>query len=148
MNSGRLEAAGALALALFLAGGASAALPPEVYLEARRQAGLHVQVQVRKIRLRPAEAACRIEGRVLRVFRGPARPGQRMILDAPCRFPGDVPMPGPVLWFQPGDLKTGQTLEGFFDGHPGHPSIARSQLFVVSGEGPDPRCSIEDYGCR
>lgn len=57
-------------------------------------------------------------------------------------------MPGPVLWFQPGDLRQGQVLEGFFGGPADRSVIARSQLFVVSGESAEPRCGLDDYACR
>lgn len=133
---------------LGLAGRADAVLPPEAYLAARREADLHVQVKVQKIRLRPSDEACRIEGRVLRAFRGEVRPGARFLFDAPCRFPGAAPMPGPILWFQPEDLRKGQVLEGFFEGPPDRPRLARSQLFVVASVTDAPRCGTEDYACR
>ena len=78
-------AAGGLAAGLVFACPASAALPPQAYLEARREAALHLQVKVQKVRLRPSAEACLIEGRVLRAFRGGARPGARIIFDAPCQ---------------------------------------------------------------
>ena len=144
----RFAAAVGVAAGLVFAWPASAALPPQAYLEARREAALHLQVKVQKVRLRPSAGACLIEGRVLRAFRGDARPGARIVFDAPCRFPGAVPMPGPVLWFQPDDLQKGQVLEGFFNGTPTTPAIARSQLFVVASETDAPRCGTEDYACR
>lgn len=136
------------ALLLAAAGPASTALPPQAYLEARRTSALHLQLRIQKVKLRPANQACRVEGRVLRSFRGDTRPGDRIAFDAPCRFPDTAPMPGPVLWFQPGDLRKGQVLEGFLEGPPGNPTIARSQLFVVPGESADPRCGLDDYACR
>jgi hypothetical protein len=148
MEFRRFVAAGGLVVGLVGAWPASAVLPPQAYLQARREAALHLQVKVQKVRLRPSAEACLIEGRVLRAFRGDARPGARIIFDAPCRFPGAVPMPGPVLWFQPDDLKKGQVLEGFFDGTPTTPAIARSQLFVVASETDAPRCGTEDYACQ
>lgn len=144
----RLGPALGLALLLWAAGPAQAALPPQAYLEARREAALHLQLKVRKVTSRPAEQACQVEGRVLRVYRGEARPGARITIAAPCRFPGAAPMPGPVLWFQPGDLRKDQVLEGFFDGPADRPAIARSQLLVVSGESAEPRCGLDDYACR
>ena len=30
----------------------------------------------------------------------------------------------------------------------GRPAIARSQLFVVSGESAEPHCGLQDYACR
>lgn len=133
---------------LSVAASASAALPPQAYLQARREAGLHLQLRVLRVTPRPAEDVCRVEGRTLRVYRGAARPGARITVDAPCRFPGALPMPGPVLWFQPGDIRKGQVLEGFFEGPAERPAIARSQLFVVSGESAEPRCGLDDYACR
>lgn len=141
----------ALALAAGLAATASpsaAVLPRQAYLEARREAALHLQLRVLRVSLRPAGEACPLEGRVLRVYRGEARPESRITVDAPCRFPGVAPMPGPVLWFQPGDLRQGQVLEGFFGGPADRSVIARSQLFVVSGESAEPRCGLDDYACR
>ena len=143
-----LAAALGLAGGLCAAGPAFAVLPPQAYLDARREAPLHLQMSVQKVKLRPSAQACRVEGRVLRVFRGDARPGGRITVDAPCRFPDAAPMPGPVLWFQPGDIRKGQVLEGYFDGPAGSPAIARSQLFVVSGESTEPHCSAQDYACR
>lgn len=143
-----LAAALGLAGVLSAAGPAAAVLPPQAYLDARREAPLHLQMSVQKVKPRPADQACRVEGRVLRVFRGEARPGERIMVDAPCRFPDAAPMPGPVLWFQPGDIRKGQVLEGFFEGPAGRPAIARSQLFVVSGESAEPHCGLQDYACR
>ena len=137
-----------LALALGAAGLANAVLPPQAYLDARRGAALHLQLKVQRVTLRPADEACRVEGRIVKVFRGDAHSGTRIAIDAPCRFPGVAPMPGPVLWFQPGDLRKGQVLEGFLNGSADRPSIARSQLFVVSGESSGPRCGLDEYACR
>ena len=145
---GGLSAAFLAVLVLAGAGPARAVLPPQAYLEARREAALHVQMRVARVTPRPADEACRVEGRIVMVFRGQAHPGARIVIDAPCRFPGSVPMPGPVLWFQPGDLRKGQVLEGFLEGSADRPAIARSQLFVVSGESAEPRCGLEDYACR
>lgn len=145
----RLPAAALLGAGILSAAGpAAAVLPPQAYLDARGEAALHLQLKVRKVTPRPAEEACRVEGKVLKVFRGEARAGGRIVLDAPCRFPGAAPMPGPVLWFQPGDIRKGQVLEGFFNGPAEAPVIARSQLFVVSGESAEPHCGLKDYACR
>lgn len=57
-------------------------------------------------------------------------------------------MPGPTLWFDPGALKTGQVLEGFFNARDRGLSPARDQVFIFRTASARPRCGMEDYACR
>ena len=74
-----LVAAGLLALP----GVALAVLPPQVYLEARASAGVHLQVQVSRVRTSPKDSACRMEGRALAVWRGPVKTGDAVRFTLP-----------------------------------------------------------------
>lgn len=138
----------ALSLALLVPGAALAVLPPTAYLEARREAGLHMQVKVTRVRPAPAENACRIEGKALSVWKGGVRPGEKVKFSLSCRFASTPVMPGPTLWSDPSRLKPGLVLEGFFDTGDGGLRPARDQVFAFRTPSAQPRCSDQDYACR
>ena len=92
--------------------------------------------------------ACQIEGQALAVWRGSVKPGERVRFSLPCRFASTPVMPGPALWFDPGALKPGRVLEGFFNARHGSLSPARDQVFIFRTASPGPRCGMEDYACR
>lgn len=129
-------------------GAAHAVLPPFAYLEARASAEVHLQVRVTRVRLAPRDNACRIEGRALSVWRGSLKAGETIRFRLPCRFPSTPVMPGPVLWFDPGALRAGQVLEGFFDTGEAGLRPARDQVFIFGTASDTPRCGTTDYPCR
>jgi hypothetical protein len=133
---------------LALPGAAVAVLPPYVYLEARASAGVHLQVQITRVRKVSRESACRIEGRALAVWKGPVKTGDVVGFSLPCRFASTPVMPGPTLWFDPSGLKPGQVLEGFFEFAEGGLRPARDQVFGVSAATSQPLCGTADYACR
>jgi hypothetical protein len=149
LRSGRLRLARLFAAGLLaLPGAALSALPPYVYLEARASAGVHLQVQVTRVRKVSRENTCRIEGRALAVWRGSVKTGDAVRFSLPCRFASTPVMPGPTLWFDPSGLKPGLILEGFFDSVDGGLSPARDQVFQVRAASTQPRCGTGDYACK
>lgn len=138
----------ALSLAVLFPCAAAAVLPPTAYLEARREAGVHLQVRVTRVTPAPADNACRIEGKVLSVWRGDVRPGRKVKFSLPCRFASTPVMPGPTLWSDPANLRPGLVLEGFFDAGEGGLRPARDQVFTFRAASAEPRCNDQDYACR
>jgi hypothetical protein len=148
MEFRRFVAAGGLVVGLVGAWPASAVLPPQAYLQARASAGVHLQVQVSRVRTSPKDSTCRMEGRALAVWRGPVKTGAKVRFTLPCRFASTPVMPGPTLWFDPSGLKPGQVLEGFFESGEGGLRPARDQVFRVRAASAEPRCGTGDYACK
>lgn len=91
----------ALAMAAGLAtaaGPASAELPPQIYRQARDNAGTVVVLRVTSVRRLPdgvTQGACTVSGVITDVERGAAREGQRVVVSVPCISPAWEPVPGP-----------------------------------------------------
>ncbi len=89
-------------LALLLAGPAFAALPPQYYEQARRDAADVVVIEVREVApppLAPGFGACTVSGRVIGVLRGEAyQQGADIQIDVPCMHQGARVPIGGVLY--------------------------------------------------
>ncbi len=103
-------------------------LPPEAYLEARRTAESHVQVEILAVDFQPEHRRARLTTRVCQSWRGPRRKGEMFDFYVPCAFPGQEVAIGGTLWFSSDALRAGIVMEGFFNGN----TAARDQIFPVT----------------
>jgi len=92
-----------------VAGPAFAALAPEYYERARREAPLVVVFKVEKVdAVRPPQGRgqCKVHGKVEKVERGGEyQVGGPITVNVPCIWPGAEMMAGPVMWQTPEGLK-------------------------------------------
>ena len=123
-------------------------MPFEASIRARREAPLHVQLQLTRV---PANCPSRgdvvpIEGRVVRIFRG-----QSLVeAGATIRFPlwvcekGDEPT-GPA-YVHHGALLQASHLEAYLYGTPPDCEVAAYEFVLLNGASQDPRLSANDLG--
>jgi len=108
-----------------LAAGTAGGLPSvaeqsdSVYEESRRDASMHLQLEVEAVtRSDDPTARCRVFGKVVRVFRdwsGPLNKGQPVQVSVDCRRPGFSPVVGAGLNFNPKTLSEASYLEVFLE---------------------------------
>lgn len=112
----------ALAMAAGLAvaaGPASAELPPQVYREARDNAGSVLILRVTAVQRLPAgrtQGDCAVSGVVTSVERGSARAGQAIVVAVPCISPAWEPMPGPFPGYRHDVLDRAERVRVFMTG--------------------------------
>jgi hypothetical protein len=107
-------------LIFLLPSGASAAMPPWVYQEARDKAMFNVQVKILKV-AGPAQTPgpCAVTGEVARVFRdklGTLKQGGILDFAVDCSKPGDPVVVGGTLWTDYDSLRKAKYLEVFLNG--------------------------------
>lgn len=103
----------------FAAGPASAELPPQVYQQARDNAGSVVVLQVDSVQRLPAgqtQGACRLTGVITGVERGSAREGQTIVVAVPCISPAWEPRPGPFPGYRHDVLGRAERVRVFMTG--------------------------------
>jgi hypothetical protein len=136
----------ALAAALAAAFAAAAALPPEVYLAARREAAEHLQLRIEAVAPPPWYAdhgACRVTGEVVRVFRGGHAPGDRLAIEVDCAKPRARLPDGPTLWTSWRALEEAGFIEAYLDDRG---AVAVWQTMLLSEPSDAPSCAVDFEG--
>lgn len=130
-------------------------LPPYVYEQARVNAAEHAQVEVLHVG-RPAAngendggafGACRVDGRVARVFRGRLRVGEAVTFDVFCSTPGARLPVGGTIWTHLDALDGARVLEGFFNRAGPGLEVARDQIYIVPAVRAAPYCGPPSGEC-
>lgn len=130
-------------------------LPPYAYEEARVTAAEHAQVEVLQV-ARPAPdagndggafGACRVDGRVARVFRGRLRVGEAVSFDIFCSTPGAHIPVGGTIWTHMDALEGARVLEGFFNRAGARLEVARDQIYIVPAVRAAPYCAPPGGEC-
>jgi hypothetical protein len=124
-------------------------LPPHAYEQARVNATDHVQVEVLHVEHPVPDAengggafgACRVDGRVARVFRGRLRPGEAVSFDVSCSTPGARIPVGGTIWTHMDALDGARVLEGFFNRAGARIEVARDQIYIVPAVRAAPYCA-------
>lgn len=112
----------ALAMAAGLAtaaGPAAAELPPQVYQQARDNAGTVVVLRVQSVRRLSegqTQGACALTGVVTDVERGSMPEGQAVVVAIPCISPAWQPMPGPFPGYRHDVLGRAESVRVFMTG--------------------------------
>ncbi|HEV8714966.1 MAG TPA: hypothetical protein VGX03_19320, partial [Candidatus Binatia bacterium] len=106
-------------LLFLLPSGASAAMPPWVYQQARDTAMFHVQVKIRNV-TGPAQTPgeCSVTGEVVRIFRntpGTLQQGATLDFTVSCSKHGDPVIVGGTLWTDYDSLMRAKYLEVFLN---------------------------------
>ena len=110
------------------------ALPGPAYVEARRQARYHVQVELAHAGVVKTPAHVPVTGHVRRIFRGDDRLGlgdEVHFKVAVCR-PGDSLPPGAGPWRHLRDFEAAKYMEVFLDGTPPECQVVLGQCFVIA----------------
>lgn len=106
------------AASLLLGSAAHAALPPEAYDEARREAPNLIVFDVLRVKTPVLRSfgRCRVEGRVIRSERGALyATGDRFRLDVPCMKPGARVPTGATMWQDMAALKRSAHGRAYLD---------------------------------
>lgn len=130
-------------------------LPPYAYQEARVTAAEHAQVEVLHVARPPPSAengggafgACRVDGRVARVFRGRLRLGEAVSFDVLCSTPGARSPVGGTIWTHMDALEGARVLEGFFNHDGSRLEVARDQIYIVPAVRAAPYCAPPGGEC-
>ncbi|MBT9447600.1 MAG: hypothetical protein IV086_18035 [Hyphomonadaceae bacterium] len=130
-------------------------LPPHAYEQARVNATEHAQVEVLHV-ARPAPdvdndggafGACRVDARVVRVFRGRLRVGEAVSFEVSCSTP-DARLPvGGTIWTRVDALDGARVLEGFFNRADAWLEVARDQIYIVPRVRAAPYCGPPTGEC-
>ena len=116
-----------------------AVMPPEEYRKARDGAQFHVQLEVKTV-APPARfpGECRVEGTVLRAFRGDLAAGTPMRLAIACKRREDRARPGGELWIAWEELERARYLEAYVERDGAGYAVAawQSAIIAVPGEAP------------
>lgn len=102
-----------------LAGPAAAELPPQVYQQARDNAGSVVVLRVQSVRRLPAgqtQGSCILTGEVTTVERGTIPEGQVVVVEIPCISPAWQPIPGPFPGYRHDVLGRAERARVFMTG--------------------------------
>jgi hypothetical protein len=93
------------------------AMPPYAYMEAQREADLHLQLRVEERGTLEEEAGeVRIAGEVVRIFHGRGiRTGERIDFPIKTHRPSAEPMPDAGGWVTEEDLRALEYLEVYLD---------------------------------
>ncbi len=144
LRSAAVAAAGAtLALAV---GAAFAALPPEVYAQARVDAPNHVQIRIERVSGLPwylDHGPCEVRGDVLRVFKGDIEEGEELRLKIDCAKPRARLPDGAALWTSWRALEEARVLEAYLDDDR---AVASWQTVLLSEPSDEPACPEDAEG--
>jgi hypothetical protein len=123
-------------------------LPPDVYLQARRSAAYHVQVELLNVpKEMPQLGRVRLSAKVVRAFRGgrQVRMGSRVSFEVSvCGPNADVPVGGTV-WTDSGHLAAARFMEVFLDGNPPDLHIPLGESRIIDVPSRTPRMGVWDW---
>jgi len=137
----------AAAFAAALTGPAAAVLAPEFYEEARRSAPNHLQIEIKDVSSPSGGMGpCKVEGEVVRVFKGDLAPGAKLKFEVSCYDYGTIPS-GPTLWTDYDALVDAKFLEAFMSAD-ASPRIALDQVEIVLEPRDAPYCDSNSLYCE
>jgi hypothetical protein len=128
------------------AGAAFAALPPEVYAQARVDAPHHVQLRIERVTGLPwhqDHGACEVRGDVVRVFKGDIAEGDELTLRIDCAKPRARLPNGGALWTSWRALEEARVVEAYLGADK---AVASWQTVLLSEPSDEPACTEEQEG--
>ncbi len=126
---------------------ASAALAPDYYIEARRSAAHHVQVEITGVEAPSGQlGSCPVTGKIVNVFRGPMLPGDPIAFDVSCHVSGEIP-DSAVLWTEYETLNSASHLEVFLSADT-PPRVVLDQVAIIAMPRATPYCDDQSLSCE
>tara|TARA_Y100000031_G_scaffold137362_1_gene162237 strand:- start:441 stop:923 length:483 start_codon:yes stop_codon:yes gene_type:complete len=128
-----------------------AVMPPDIYINARKSAGHHVQINISSVKIpQKTPGTCRLSGVVEKVFRsknGSLAPGIEVAFDVSCLRRFDQPGVGGTLWGSVDAIKSAKFIEVYLNGDDlPNLGVARWQYILIPAPTADPKCPMNKPG--